>query len=96
MSEVAREKRRGAILKHLTAAKTGELTPEMLASGCTAQGVPTNIDQAVNAAKWLEGEELAELVELGGLTLVRILPDGREWVRGVRDLSGILDPDARG
>lgn len=92
VAQVEKEKRRGAILKHLHETTGGQLTLEMLKMGCAAQGIPSNIDQVENAANWLEDQDLAKLDKLGALATVKITEDGKEVVEGLRTVKGVLDP----
>ncbi|QBF31513.1 hypothetical protein [Thalassococcus sp. S3] len=93
VEQVEAEKRRGAILKHLKEAPGGQLSLEYLKIGCTAQGIPSNIDQVKNAVVWLQENDLARLETLGSMELAVLMPDGKEVVQGVRMVRGVLDPD---
>ncbi|WP_299370454.1 hypothetical protein [uncultured Tateyamaria sp.] len=96
MAEIEKEKRRGAILRHLAETTGDQLSLDMLKIGCGAMGIPSNIDQVENAVVWLSEQGLAEMNKLGHMKTARLLPDGREVVEGLRTIRGILDPMAKG
>lgn len=92
VERIETEKRRYAILRHLSETPGYELGDELLMLGCRAQGVPSTLDQVRTAMGWLEEQDLVALNRVGEVVIARLRNDGLEVVNGYRRIAGILPP----
>jgi hypothetical protein len=91
VAQIETEKRRWAILRHLYALPTREVSHPMLRDACRALGlVTTDDDLTKTAMRWLAENGLVTLKEAGPMLVARLTAAGDDVLKGFAQVDGIL------
>ncbi|MEM6727019.1 MAG: hypothetical protein AAF618_00840 [Pseudomonadota bacterium] len=87
------QERRFVILAHLDAmSPVREISDMFLADACTAQGVPSGIEEVVESLAWLAKEGYVATQTRGAMQTAELLRKGLEVVKGNTSPEGFRRP----